>query len=218
MRVIAISDTHMMHRRITVPKGDVLVHAGDFSAHGSYSEFADFVKWLADQPHKHKVFIAGNHDGWLEGSDANTVNDIIQKTVGDDSGITYLLDTSITIDGKKFFGAPWQPEFCNWAFQARRGKGMAAKWNWIPQDADVIITHGPAYGHGDYVPSNKRVAGCMELLKKIIKVQPTLHICGHIHEGYGYTRSDETRITRFYNASICDGQYRPVNKAHRIEL
>jgi 3',5'-cyclic AMP phosphodiesterase CpdA len=218
MRVVAISDTHMMHKRITIPKGDVLIHAGDFSGHGTASELWAFVEWLVGLPHKHKLFIAGNHDRYLEGMPAAGVNDMIKKLHGSDTGVTYLFDTSIIINGKKFFGAPWQPTFCNWAFQAPRGKAMANKWKWIPHDTDVLITHGPAYGHGDFVPRNNRVAGCVELLKKIIDIKPTLHICGHIHEGYGYTRSDESKITRFYNASICDGQYRPVNKAHRIEL
>ena len=217
MKIIAISDTHMMHRKITIPKGDVLVHAGDYSGYGTYEDFANFIEWLANLPHAHKIFIAGNHDQWLEGSHPHVVNDIIKAITKPYSGITYLFDSSITIDGVKFYGAPWQPYFCDWAFQATRGKGMAKKWAWIQQDTDVLITHGPPYGHGDYVPRDKRVTGCLELLKKVVEIKPSYHIFGHIHEGYGRSRSEESKITKFINASICDGYYRPTNKAFVID-
>ena len=88
----------------------------------------------------------------------------------------------------------------------------------IPDKTNVLITHGPAYGHGDYVPSNRIHAGCLSLLKRIVEVKPSLHIFGHIHEGYGRSRSDEARYTRFVNASTCNGDYRPVNKAMIIDL
>lgn len=218
MKIVAISDTHMYHNKITIPKGDVLIHAGDYSRYGTRSDLIGFVEWLASLGHEHKIFIAGNHDQYLEGVNPVIVNKIIKNIVGEDSGITYLFDTSITIDGKKIYGSPWQPEFCNWSFQAPRGVEMAKKWNWIPHDTDILVTHGPPYGHGDFIPKDKRSVGCIELLKKIIKVQPYYHICGHIHEGYGRTRSDEVRITKFINASICDEGYKPTNKAWRLEI
>jgi len=217
MKIVAISDTHNKHEKIVVPKGDVLIHAGDFSSHGTASELWTFLKWFAKLPHKHKLFIAGNHDRYLENLPPVGVNDVIKKNLGPDTGITYLLDTSIVIEGKKFFGAPWQPDFCNWAFQAPRGKSMAAKWHKIPQDTNVLITHGPAYGNCDYVPKNSRHTGCLELLKRIVEIEPDYHICGHIHEAYGRSRSEEVKVTKFINASCCDGKYSPTNKAQRIE-
>ena len=227
MRIVAISDTHSMHRKINVPKGDVLVHAGDFSSHGLYHEFEDFVVWLSELPHKYKVFIAGNHDRCMEGlaelraqgfSGQGAIN-AMPKTgrIKSAEGIHYLFDSTVTLMGKKFYGSPWQPEFCNWSFQAPRGIGMANKWAHIPNDTDVLITHGPPYGHGDYVPRAKRVTGCLELMNKVTVVQPDVHIFGHIHEGYGYSRSEECK-TRFVNASTCDGNYKPINKAIRIDL
>ena len=215
MKIVAISDTHSYHRKMVIPKGDVLVHAGDFTAFGRYDEFEDFVAWLDKLPHKHKIFIAGNHDECMEKINVN--HDIFTK-MAENNGIHYLFDSSVVIDGIKFYGSPWQPDFCNWSFQAARGKDMAAKWENIPSDTDVLITHGPPYGHGDYVPINKRVTGCAELLKKVIEIKPRLHIFGHIHEGYGVSKSDETPYTKFYNAAMLDGNYKPTNKAHRIEL
>ena len=227
MRIIAISDTHSLHRKMTIPKGDVLVHAGDFTTRGTYEELEDFVVWLSEQPHPHKVFIAGNHDGCMEGlaalksqgfSGKHFIN-ALEKTgrIKSAEGIHYLFDESVEIMGKKFYGSPWQPKFCDWAFQDSRGLNMANKWACIPMDTDVLITHGPPYGHGDYVPRNNRVTGCLELMNRVTVIEPLVHIFGHIHEGYGYSRSEEVK-TRFVNAAMLDGDYKLGNKAHRIEL
>ncbi|KAG6807926.1 hypothetical protein H0H93_000815, partial [Arthromyces matolae] len=45
-----------------LPEGDVLVHAGDLTHSGTPQEVRSALQWLADQPHPHKIFIAGNHD------------------------------------------------------------------------------------------------------------------------------------------------------------
>lgn len=217
MKIIAISDTHTLHKKQTPPKGDVIVHAGDFSGHGNYNEFIDFIRWFGALPHPHKIFIAGNHDRWLEGGSREEIQRIVNHYVGDNTH--YLYDSSVVIDGKKFYGAPWQPEFCNWSFQAPRGARMAEKWDMIPDDTNVLITHGPAYGHGDYVPMGKRHAGCLELLIRIKEIGPQLHICGHIHEGYGVSRSDECPDTKFINAAMMRGGFdAPYNKAQISEI
>lgn len=61
----------------------------------------------------------------------------------------YLEDAGVELYGLKFYGTPWQPEFCRWAFNLPRGKACLEKWNLIPQDCDVLITHTPPVGHGD---------------------------------------------------------------------
>ena len=45
-----------------LPKGDVLVHSGDFSNVGLPDEITHFNDFLKQQDFKHKVIIAGNHD------------------------------------------------------------------------------------------------------------------------------------------------------------
>ena len=99
-----------------------------------------------------------------------------------------------------------------------RGLSLAKKWANIPHDTDILITHGPPYGHGDYVPKDKRVTGCLELLKKVVEIMPEYHIFGHIHEGYGRNRSEEVKVTKFINASICDENYQTNNKAQKIQI
>jgi Icc-related predicted phosphoesterase len=47
------------------------------------------------------------------------------------------------------------------------------------------------------------------------RVQPLLHIFGHIHEGYGYT---EFNNISFVNASICNANYMPINRPIVIDI
>jgi len=122
---------------------------------------------------------------------------------------TYLEDTSTTIYGLKFYGSPWQPEFCGWGFNLKRGRTILDKWDLIPDDTDVLVTHGPPVGYGDLTTTGQR-AGCVDLLHTVQKrVRPKYHIYGHIHEGYG-VRSDGKTV--FVNASTCDLAYSPKNK------
>ena len=64
-------------------------------------------------------------------------------------GITYLEDEEVTVQGVRVFGSPWQPEFCNWAFNLERGEPCRQAWARIPTETDVLLTHGPPLGHGD---------------------------------------------------------------------
>ncbi|MGE0487941.1 MAG: metallophosphoesterase [Vulcanimicrobiota bacterium] len=61
-RVVCLSDTHSLHEQVEVPEGDILLHAGDLCNHGTKGEVKAFDAWLGRQPHRHKLFIAGNHD------------------------------------------------------------------------------------------------------------------------------------------------------------
>lgn len=121
---------------------------------------------------------------------------------------TYLQDQLIELYGLKIYGTPWQPAFGGWAFNLQRGQQLLNKWNEIPADIDILISHAPPLGHGDLCRSGARV-GCVELLSTVQqRVKPKYHIFGHIHEGYGVT-SDGKII--FINASTCDVTYSPKN-------
>lgn len=216
MKIVAISDTHCMHRKVEVPEGDILVHAGDISGRGKWHTFVDFVQWMSEQSHKHKVFILGNHDGYSHGE--------CKKWIADkhpDANIHLLFEEEVVLEGLKFYGSPWTPEFCNWHFMRPRGKSIARKWDQIPEDVDVLVTHGPPYGHNDvappYMSPQPRAVGCLELLKRVVVVKPKVHIFGHIHCGYGVTASDEVG-TIFVNASTCTEQYEPTNPPQIIRL
>lgn len=115
----------------------------------------------------------------------------------------------------KIYGSPWQPEFCNWAFNLNRGPEILAKWKLIPTNTDILVTHGPPKGHGGNTYDGID-AGCEDLLNEIeSRIKPLVHIYGHIHEGYGVTTNG---VTYFINASNCTLRYKPTNKAIVIDI
>ena len=81
-------------------------------------------------------------------------------------------------------------------------------------DTDVLITHGPPYGILDVTDERQKV-GCEELMKAVLRVQPKVHIFGHIHEAYG---EHQTKLTHFVNACNCDIYYRCVQKPIVVDL
>lgn len=62
-RFVCISDTHGASPRdgaFKLPKGDVLIHAGDLTNQGTYAELQKTVAWIAAAPYECKIIVAGN--------------------------------------------------------------------------------------------------------------------------------------------------------------
>ena len=185
MRLVCIADTHLYDDALgDLPEGDVLVHAGDLLRGGRLVELREAADWLHAQPHRHKVVVAGNHD-WCFAKTPESSREVLGTSV------TYLQDSEATIEGIRFWGSPWQPEFFGWAFNLPRGEALAEKWAMIPEGIDVLITHGPPRGYGDRVGEDPQ--GCDDLLEAVDRVGPALHMFGHIHEDGGvWTRGPTT--------------------------
>jgi len=204
MRIVAISDTHnqLSTMKYPIPDGDVIVFTGDISGN-SLEELnvKHFTEFLIRLPHKHKICIAGNHDFLFEKKDGH---ELLKE-----SGIYYLQDESIVIDGVKFYGTPYQPFFYNWAFNIKEDEDLMYKWSLIPDDVDVLLTHCPPFGILDKTKYSKENAGCKHLLARL-KFLPKLkaHCFGHIHEAYGTEIIDDVT---FVNSCICNLDYKPVN-------
>ena len=213
-RIICLSDTHNLHEQLTIPDGDILIHAGDATTAGTVEEIILFNEWFAALPHKYKIFVAGNHD-WL----FETNNSRARKLL--DDSIIYLQDSFAEVENLKIYGAPWQPRFFNWAFNLQRGAEIAEKWKLIPDDIDILITHGPPHKILDEVPRKYFVenTGCEELGKKVEEVSKSnklkLHVFGHIHCGYG--RAEKFGV-KFVNAANCDEAYAPTGAPVVIDL
>jgi len=192
-----------MRHDIHIPNGDVLIHAGDFAINASSNDIDAFVKWFGSLPHKHKIFVPGNHDWCFQDYEEDSIG-ILEA-----HGITTLINDSVTIDGVKFYGTPYQPVFFNWAFNLPP-KALVVEYNKIPGDTQVLITHTPPYGRLDTVqnPLGAHV-GCPILLDKVLKIKPKAHIFGHIHESYGVVSNKDTT---FINASCVSLQYKRVNE------
>lgn len=216
MIIVPLSDTHSMHDRLTLPEGDVLVHAGDATMQGHWEkEVEPFLDWYGSRPHKYKILVAGNHDWCFESNPEG-----IQQEC-DKRGIILLNDESVLIEGVRFHGSPVQPWFHDWAFNRKRGAEIKAHWDLIPTDVDVLVTHGPPYYYRDLTPDHydrpSQHVGCQDLLLAVERTQPQVHIFGHIHNGYG-TQWHVNNQTFFVNASVCTERYQPTNPILPIDL
>lgn len=123
MRIVAVSDTHGFHRKIAVPHGDILVHAGDFTVTGSLRDVSELNDFLGRLPHPTKIVIAGNHDWCFQKQPAEARARL--------TNAVYLQDEAAEVGGLGFYGSPWQPWFYDWAFNLERGSEIRAKWELI---------------------------------------------------------------------------------------
>lgn len=208
MKIVAISDTHGRHRLLRLPKADLLVHAGDVTYHGDKREVEDFLDWLQKLPIPNKIFIAGNHDFFFERTRLAEVKGMMPP------GIYYLMDESVTIQGIKIWGSPYTPKFFRWAFNKNRGGPLIEQWKKIPDDVDLLLTHGPVWGVLD-LTANEQHAGDKDLLQKVLDIKPKTHVCGHIHESYG---SVTRHGIRFINACLLNEAYALVHQPILFEL
>jgi Icc-related predicted phosphoesterase len=209
MRLVIISDTHSNLINDLIPDGDVLIHAGDLSISGSVPELSRVGQELGKLQHPYKLVIPGNHDFLFEHSPQ-----LARTLMGAD--VTVLIDEAIEINGVKFYGSPWQPEFFNWAFNLPRlGHELEEVWKMIPDDTNVLITHGPAKERLDFVPRGQFV-GCEVLKARIDQLDNLkLHCFGHIHYGYGW---EYYRNKLYVNAALCDDKNCIVNKPIVVDI
>jgi hypothetical protein len=217
MRITVISDTHTKHGLIPLtdlPGGDLLIHAGDIMNSGyNRNDILDFCTWFHSlEQYDKKIFIAGNHDRMFE-NHPEGVEELLNiyldiDYLQDEAYDLYDMDTDVST---KIYGSPWQPEFYAWAFNLpKNGIELAGKWEAIPDNTDILITHGPAFGTLDTVAGRPwDNLGCELLAQRIEVIKPKIHVCGHIHSGYGYVFKDGTH---FFNAAVLDEQYEYTQK------
>lgn len=191
-----------------MPGGDVLIHAGDVTRHGVEDEVIDFLNWFEKQPFEYRIFVAGNYDFYFE----RTAEDKLEKIIPE--GVIYLKDSGFSINGINIWGSPVTPWFFDWAFNRHRGPAIRWHWDLIPPGTDVLVTHGPVYGIHDCTIDGIHV-GCYDLLQRVIEIKPLIHVGGHIHEGYGTAKINNTI---FVNASVLDEGYRLVNKPVVLDI
>lgn len=190
LTIVCLSDTHELHREVDVPNGDILIHAGDFTMFSkSTAAILDFNKWLGELPHRHKIVVPGNHEFFLE-ADPSKRNLISNATV--------LIDEAIEIMGLKIWGSPITPLYGG-AFGRSSPKDRARLYAAIPDDVNVLVTHGGPYGVLDHSPGMLHHGGCPELREAVGRLKPQLHLFGHIHGAYGMKSVEDTF---FVNAAL----------------
>jgi Icc-related predicted phosphoesterase len=217
MKIWHISDTHTMHGWLQVPTDvDMVIFSGDCSnpsdPYLNEPEVRNFIEWYASLPIKHKIFVAGNHDISIE-KRLVTPADIASK------GIVYLENTSTNIDGLNIFGTPVSPSFgVGWAYNRSRDK-MDKLWKSIPENTDIIVSHGPPKGVLDlsYNRDNElEYCGCSAMKKNMLRLKPKAVLFGHIHNFQDITNAGTMKVygqdTIFSNGSCAhDGKFMNSN-------
>jgi len=208
MKIDCISDLHGYKPELE--GGDLLIIAGDLTARDTPEQLQEFIEWVDIQDYKKIIIIAGNHDNIL------VDHPLFFEDYVDD--IEYLCDSGTEFEGLKIWGSPWtakfyrqNPECMAFALDA---DDLKEKWALIPEDTDILVTHSPPRNVLDHA-YHKRT-GCPDLRSVINKIEPKLHVFGHIHECGGQIR-DFTGM-QCVNASVVDQNYNHINKPVRIVL
>lgn len=207
--------------------GDLLIITGDLTASDSEEQIDEFDDWLSAQKYKKKVFVAGNHDNSCVKDHPRKymiryAHNVIEK-------FEYLCDSGTEFEGLKIWGSPWTASFeginpkCT-AFTIPFGpdteERLIDKWDLIPTNTDILITHSPAYGVLDGIPNEDGTlfhVGSTSLYRWLKNIgKPKLHVFSHIHEAYG----QEEHFPGMYsvNCSIMNEKYKPVRKPVRVIL
>ena len=170
----AFSDTHGMYRSLNMPDdADILICAGDACEGFAPDQLKDFFDWYVSIPAKLRIFVAGNHDMVFD-EQPEYARSLVPE------GVLLLENDGIDFDGIRIHSVVARPYL----------KAPVT----LPEDIDILITHGPAYSHLD------RGTGDKDLFLTIAKVRPKYHIFGHVHEE-GLKREFVLGGTTFLNAS-----------------
>ncbi len=228
MKIVAISDLHGYLPK-DLPEGDILCICGDICPLEIQRDFVSCVAWFGlnfntwanSLPYKKVIFIAGNHDFFLEslhlGKDTITwrnPSSVMKKLLPLEnkgkSKLIYLCDNSYEFGGIKFYGTPWVKDLSNWAFY-KTNEELAQVYDQIPKNVDVLLTHMPCslLGVGDVLQRNAfnylSMYGSFELSEAILARNIKYALCGHVHSGAHQLA--EYMGTKFANVSIKDEDY-----------
>lgn len=233
MILVPLSDLHgYLPKPEQVPPCDVVCICGDIvpleyqnNDAASIAWFClDFVPWTDQLDCKKVVFIAGNHDFFLEHMLYNSrgkkktptenLNDLLPGANRmKHNKIVYLRDNSVEIEGKKFYGTPWVSGLPGWAFNKTEEELETEIWNQMPKRADVLLTHAPAsmyemgtvHQHGAY---NNGANYGSEALDRILGEREIGYtFCGHVHTGMHKPYQYKTNCW-IVNVSVKDEDYR----------
>jgi Icc-related predicted phosphoesterase len=192
MIITLMSDTHAMHGQLDVPAGDIFIFAGDMAHCRTARDVEDFNRFLGKLPHAHRIVVGGNHDHRLA-RDPEKAKALLSEGI-------YLQDELVVVAGVKIYGSPWQPLFnsraCD-AFALQRGEALRKKWDLIPDDVDILVTHTPPAGILDL--DGPVCHGCFDLTEALRRVTPRYHVFGHVHSNHGMVKCNGTS---YINCSI----------------
>jgi Icc-related predicted phosphoesterase len=220
LELCCIADTHSLHELVPIIDCDYLFMAGDITGNGSLWHLNRVSNWMATLKkdkvvRKNIIVIAGNHDKEL-------AKDTMAKSYLSD--VIYLENQEYIIpeNGMKVYGTPYTPEFMNWYFMQPRDQMMEKVWSHVPDDTNILLSHGPQYGVLDELgPRFRRTSedphvGCKAMAERTAQLKSLKYVfTGHIHSGYG---KQVVNGVTFLNCSVCNEYYEPVNKPFYLDI
>jgi predicted phosphohydrolase len=222
-----IADLHGYKPKL--PGGDLLILAGDYTASDKLAQWNEFWNWLKEQPYDKKILIAGNHDNMFKEKPLRSgIHEYFWQELFEfldvDMKFEYLCDSGTEYKGLKIWGTPWTPWFSNlntqcMAFCANEIY-MDDKFKLIPNDLDILVTHGPMR-HVLDTNAKGFACGSSSLRDNIERAQPRFHIFGHIHEQGGNQimyNNPKGKNTWCVNCSYVNEFYVPNLNYVRIEV
>lgn len=222
MRIVVTSDTHTVVDTSIIPDGDVFMHCGDLMTSGYPDDFKAQLEWLAELPHKTKLYTPGNHDFHLQVYPGPALQDLRRVGVtviglpGNENFYTHKLANGMTV-----LGLPYVTDLPRWAFnldsQEETDLFYRIQKNHVWKNVDIVMSHSPVYKILDLSKRHNENAG-MGTYRSLIDynvVAPKYWFSGHIHEAYGHMKY---RFTDFYNVSMCDRKHCHTNPPIVIDL
>jgi hypothetical protein len=203
MRIRAAADLH--GHLPDVEPCELLLLAGDILPDEGQEEFVwgPLRDWMSRAPARDIIWIAGNHDFYLEG-------DEWQERSADFPG-TYLRDSGTQVGEISIWGTPWVERMPpGWAFSVHDAREHFAR---IPASTDLLLSHCPPAGILDRVGAEQ--VGSVSLASAINRVAPRAAIFGHIHECGGEHLS--LGETDFWNVSLAGPGLRPEREPATID-
>lgn len=203
VRIAHMSDTfnHLKPsgKKEFMPFGEILVHSGNFTCKGTEEEFQQFDSWLASMKdyYHYRIVCLGHKDVGRFGTDWDTYKSLLP------SATHVLCNEEANILGIRFYGCPWHWGYkFNYVIKPSVSSAINTRYNDIPENIDILITHGPAYGRLDRTFDGEHV-GSRELMDALRKAKPLVHLHGHLSEGRGiFPHFGHLPLT--LNSAMCD--------------
>lgn len=190
IRVVCVANTRGDQPEL--PPGDILIHAGSLTHAGTFVEMQQGLTWLSSQPHRYKVYVAGDRDELLD--DKFTLTHHCREGVRrnkwdlDWGTVEYLQDTHAELKFPErdrtvvVVGSPWSLGNGKRPFQyVSAGRAGKPLWNRVfgklDRKPDVVVTPSPPHGILLDV-MNRRPVGCPHLASHIHRLRPRLHVFG----------------------------------------
>lgn len=216
IRVVCISDTHNEHESLRLPRGDLLIHAGDCLTEtgqrgyvrrtgGVIQEvkqegialFEYFADWFGALDFPYKVLIGGNHDLVMQGLGKERVQHMLDRSATRGKCI-YLEHEEVCVGGIRIFGSP----FGFWGGKNDAFLSQSCDYTDLPAAVHIMVTHSPAIlpSHGGGFDEDFHMTSALH------RTGALLHVSGHCHWAHGlYHAKGTAGSVPCVVASVCEG-------------